>query len=116
MVCVLLICFFFQAEDGIRDWSVTGVQTLCSSDLPGTVPHRVRSLNLAAIYSVPMLGKDYENQDCAMARALEVVRSEERRVGKECRLWGTLQPYEKYMTDVFSTDDRCIKCRSAQRR
>src|SRR5262249_60030896 len=20
-------CFFFQAEDGIRDWSVTGVQT-----------------------------------------------------------------------------------------
>src|SRR3989339_255815 len=26
IVCVL-ICFFFQAEDGIRDWSVTGVQT-----------------------------------------------------------------------------------------
>src|SRR5438093_9153983 len=24
MVC---LCFFFQAEDGIRDWSVTGVQT-----------------------------------------------------------------------------------------
>src|SRR5262249_58447720 len=22
-----LLCFFFQAEDGIRDWSVTGVQT-----------------------------------------------------------------------------------------
>src|SRR5438093_7712986 len=21
------MCFFFQAEDGIRDWSVTGVQT-----------------------------------------------------------------------------------------
>src|SRR2546430_13210392 len=26
--------FFFQAEDGIRDLTVTGVQTLCSSDLP----------------------------------------------------------------------------------
>src|SRR2546425_8513559 len=25
--------FFFQAEDGIRDKLVTGVQTLCSSDL-----------------------------------------------------------------------------------
>src|SRR3712207_7284661 len=25
--------FFFQAEDGIRDIGVTGVQTLCSSDL-----------------------------------------------------------------------------------
>src|SRR5258706_3836653 len=24
---ILFICFFFQAEDGIRDWSVTGVQT-----------------------------------------------------------------------------------------
>src|ERR1019366_8046636 len=23
----LLRCFFFKAEDGIRDWSVTGVQT-----------------------------------------------------------------------------------------
>src|SRR5258707_11780464 len=28
----LVNSFFFQAEDGIRDWSVTGVQT-CSSDL-----------------------------------------------------------------------------------
>src|SRR2546422_3380259 len=27
--------FFFQAEDGIRDVAVTGVQTLCSSDLLG---------------------------------------------------------------------------------
>src|SRR5438046_7821019 len=25
-MCIIL-CFFFQAEDGIRDWSVTGVQT-----------------------------------------------------------------------------------------
>src|SRR5438046_7856269 len=24
---VFCCCFFFQAEDGIRDWSVTGVQT-----------------------------------------------------------------------------------------
>src|SRR5262249_58748206 len=28
IVCVDEVCvFFFQAEDGIRDWSVTGVQT-----------------------------------------------------------------------------------------
>ena len=25
--CVFSFFFFFQAEDGIRDWSVTGVQT-----------------------------------------------------------------------------------------
>src|ERR1019366_2098701 len=29
------LCFFFQAEDGIRDWSVTGVQT-CA--LPISMP------------------------------------------------------------------------------
>src|SRR6266850_4391547 len=29
----IVIFFFFQAEDGIRDYKVTGVQT-CSSDLP----------------------------------------------------------------------------------
>src|SRR2546426_11556779 len=28
-----MFIFFFQAEDGIRDYKVTGVQTLCSSDL-----------------------------------------------------------------------------------
>ena len=27
MVCVCVFCFFFQAEDGIRDHCVTGVQT-----------------------------------------------------------------------------------------
>src|SRR5438046_4793770 len=27
MICLVFIFFFFQAEDGIRDWSVTGVQT-----------------------------------------------------------------------------------------
>src|SRR5262249_57488480 len=26
-VCEIVVFFFFQAEDGIRDWSVTGVQT-----------------------------------------------------------------------------------------
>src|SRR5438046_6317665 len=27
MKCIFYYFFFFQAEDGIRDWSVTGVQT-----------------------------------------------------------------------------------------
>src|SRR5438046_4864953 len=29
--------FFFQAEDGIRDWSVTGVQTCALPISPGTL-------------------------------------------------------------------------------
>src|SRR3712207_4684847 len=32
--------FFFQAEDGIRDIGVTGVQTVCSSDLRAPPPRR----------------------------------------------------------------------------
>src|SRR5438093_3920463 len=31
IICAII--FFFQAEDGIRDWSVTGVPDVCSSDL-----------------------------------------------------------------------------------
>src|ERR1039457_7304819 len=30
---VVYSSFFFQAEDGIRDYKVTGVQDVCSSDL-----------------------------------------------------------------------------------
>src|SRR5687767_15641595 len=33
--------FFFQAEDGIRDKLVTGVQTVCSSDLAGPNGRRI---------------------------------------------------------------------------
>src|SRR5438093_5895939 len=36
--CSFFLFFFFQAEDGIRDWSVTGVQTCAlRSRLPGVV-------------------------------------------------------------------------------
>src|SRR5207248_7636737 len=36
--------FFFQAEDGIRDRTVTGVQTCCSSDLLDEPADAARSL------------------------------------------------------------------------
>ena len=36
-MCVEFIFFFFQAEDGIRDWSVTGVQT-CALPIPPPPP------------------------------------------------------------------------------
>src|SRR5688572_6291203 len=34
-IILLFFCFFFQAEDGIRDLTVTGVSDVCSSDLSG---------------------------------------------------------------------------------
>src|SRR5438046_9524274 len=78
-----LFCFFFQAEDGIRDWSVTGVQT-CA--LPISSVHDRESV--AAFHH----GTDKAAELLTTARALApdlleqlVLRSEERRVGKECR-------------------------------
>src|SRR5699024_12084176 len=67
--------FFFQAEDGIRDRNVTGVQT-CA--LPIYSSGRRRSA-----VSPPIVGWGEPPQPRPPPR------SEERRVGKECRSrWG----------------------------
>ena len=70
--------FFFQAEDGIRDWSVTGVQT-CA--LPISKVKRVsilvyRPSDAMAILSI---------HPSIHIHVYLIARSEERRVGKECR-------------------------------
>src|SRR5260370_2957791 len=89
--------FFFQAEDGIRDSSVTGVQTcaLPISDRPGSRHSDVDR----ACANAP---SGTAGQACRAALSGRVVplwcagrlphlpppgltRSEERRVGKECR-------------------------------
>src|SRR3989440_7859752 len=88
--------FFFQAEDGIRDLIVTGVQT-CALPIFQSLHfqhHRFRITDLAQVlrevgYPEPMvlkvqalnLKKDFPHDPDS--RVLE--RSEERRVGKECR-------------------------------
>src|SRR6478672_7280802 len=67
----IALVFFFQAEDGIRDLIVTGVQTC----------------------ALPICGQAAADRlaGCASPRALpaasssDLARSEERRVGKECR-------------------------------
>src|SRR5256885_2421051 len=59
----LLFCvFFFQAEDGIRDYKVTGVQT-CALPISGTKPRSVISLAysdlfLAALASPATAGRN----------------------------------------------------------
>src|SRR5205823_12196957 len=66
--------FFFQAEDGIRDKLVTGVQT-CA--LPISCRTRPGSVN----------GSSGSDRSPLRTRANCMIssRSEERRVGKECR-------------------------------
>src|SRR5205085_6061395 len=94
--------FFFQAEDGIRDLTVTGVQT-CA--LPISVrflargEFRRRSAGGAARGDRPPVFYDAGRRlaDVQLAVGMVAVsvalrsqpRSEERRVGKECRSrWG----------------------------
>src|SRR5688500_20280827 len=87
------IFFFFQAEDGIRDYKVTGVQTCalpiygttrsCSSS--GTVARcsrRTPTISCGTSLSSsesPMADERPPNSRC------QKPRSEERRVGKECK-------------------------------
>src|SRR5690348_17789176 len=70
----MLTVFFFQAEDGIRDGRVTGVQTCALPICGGPRRHA----------QVP----DHSHRaELREPGALGQGRSEERRVGKECRSW-----------------------------
>src|SRR5206468_6503550 len=77
---VLVIFFFFQAEDGIRDLIVTGVQT-CA--LPILVPDVSRFFTSASRF---FTSKPIWSSERLLVGSR--FRSEERRVGKECRFWG----------------------------
>src|SRR5690349_24669537 len=92
----MVIFFFFQAEDGIRDLYVTGVQTCalpiwprvgcmpcCASSSPAVHPddcplNRPRNW-LRSVRSDGPIGSERRQL------AVDLLRSEERRVGKECR-------------------------------
>src|SRR5207249_9019437 len=83
-----LVFFFFQAEDGIRDRNVTGVQTcaLPISRQRRSRRHKVRRCHAACLPKPPC--PDCWRHPGADRRVL--TRSEERRVGKECRSrWAT---------------------------
>src|SRR3712207_8517627 len=78
------LVFFFQAEDGIRDIGVTGVQT-CA--LPISVGMEAARVGLLAHASAELRGV-YLRDLGAVDPTLEGARnrrSEERRVGKEGR-------------------------------
>src|SRR5439155_9739312 len=94
-------CFFFQAEDGIRDGHVTGVQT-CALPIYLKKEYRNRPLMHSEAWDRTFggtLGKRNEDPKVQLADMdlddidiqvifpshLSLSRSEERRVGKECR-------------------------------
>src|SRR5699024_11624988 len=83
ILCVFSSFFFFQAEDGIRDRNVTGVQT-CALPI---LQEEDFALELAA-HPMPLGKALYSSFTGISPVAAEEVcwlaRSEERRVGKEC--------------------------------
>src|SRR5207248_4035919 len=91
--------FFFQAEDGIRDRTVTGVQTCALPILPATagVTVLVTATSVTSPRARPARRQAASRRSSTSARRLASMarsrkRSEERRVGKECRWRGA--PYK----------------------
>src|SRR3712207_8230944 len=90
---MFLLYFFFQAEDGIRDIGVTGVQTCALPIFYANVEvngQLVRFLVDTGATGVALTEADAERIGLQFDRGeYEEVgmgaRSEERRVGKECR-------------------------------
>src|SRR5688500_19878933 len=86
--------FFFQAEDGIRDYKVTGVQTCALPILLSEQGERIRG-HVDALYPLgraALLGDGEvaapvrrQTRERLRLRPQILERSEERRVGKERR-------------------------------
>src|SRR5437868_14243087 len=108
MLIVLFFFFFFQAEDGIRDRNVTGVQTCALPNLRGCPGRRPRSRR-------PGATPRHRGRPPTPARASRgrygatslpsrsgraPPRSEERRVGKEWRPRGAAYGAETKRTGV----------------
>src|SRR5207249_7669311 len=95
---LIFILFFFQAEDGIRDRNVTGVQTCALPIWPEEFLFRGLLQNILAratksdltgwwIASIVFGLSHITNMGFPNWRYV-ILRSEERRVGKECRYRG----------------------------
>src|SRR5258708_8909899 len=91
-----IVFFFFQAEDGIRDDLVTGVQTcalpicttaacvkLAFTGFGASLSSRATAYSAKVPRPKPNTSSPTENRVTAGPAA--TTRSEERRVGKECR-------------------------------
>src|SRR5206468_5219576 len=85
---VFFFFFFFQAEDGIRDLIVTGVQTCALPICPAGGAKGIGELPMDG--PAPAIAAAVAHATGVMVSELplspeSILRSEERRVGKECR-------------------------------
>src|SRR5690349_23025361 len=90
--CFMSLFFFFQAEDGIRDLYVTGVQT-CA--LPIYFWKRSATSSWSMSAGIRVCSRFITSATAIrlgvrrIQESRQVPRSEERRVGKECRARGS---------------------------
>src|SRR3712207_7748461 len=94
MYMLIYFFFFFQAEDGIRDIGVTGVQT-CALPISGALLEghhlvedllrRLRRDRGPAVEAEGLPDPRPEQAEVVVDLRDRADRSEERRVGKECR-------------------------------
>src|SRR2546430_11996878 len=95
-LCICNVFFFFQAEDGIRDLTVTGVQTcalpICSRTSQTWRPQKSKAMvNSCSPASASWFARNGKHAKAATQQQARLFRfrlkprSEERRVGKECR-------------------------------
>src|SRR5690606_40723810 len=111
----LLFFFFFQAEDGIRDFHVTGVQTCALPIWALGEKNRLCSTSPMPLLSVPrgisfcwMTGRMV--REMMFQSALRSMRSEERRVGKECRSrWWACRGKRSHKQNSARSRERVIK-------
>src|SRR5947207_15038025 len=75
---LMVVVFFFQAEDGIRDHCVTGVQT-CALPILRSPARALCPLERFVIFVA------WSSANLRRSSSAYASRSEERRVGKECR-------------------------------
>src|SRR5438105_8157016 len=98
--------FFFQAEDGIRDPLVTGVQTCALPILLGiaagagawlTIQHKVLPVKAAVPKAATRaaIAPPTGAKPVAEIAPEALKRSEERRVGKECRCGWSADQYKR---------------------
>src|SRR5690606_40645156 len=92
LIIFFIFSFYFQEEDGIRDFHVTGVQTCALPIYPRN------DLSYSETFLHMMFGTPCEESKISptLAKAMDRIfilhadheqRSEERRVGRECRWW-----------------------------
>src|SRR2546429_3718790 len=83
MSAVYMICFFFQAEDGIRDVAVTGVQTCALPISTRLLELRAFCLGLVQDWDVG-IGVLPKREEVLLVRRYGLWRCRQR-LGKRCR-------------------------------